>query len=78
MIAARDAVIAELERIGFERYKPRILLVDTKNKSHICMIHVMQEEKYMYDEQGNSRNRTYYVHNGTIIGEEIGERRRDD
>lgn len=74
IIVARDVVIFELVRLGHEQYKPRLLLMDNKNKSHLAIIHVIHDEEHQFDGEEN-RSRTFWVQNGQIVAVIPGRKR---
>jgi hypothetical protein len=70
IIAARDAVIADLERRDEERFLPELTMNELTER--VVVIEVWFSPRSGYT--GDARDgRTYYVRNGTIIPEAIGK-----
>ena len=71
ILAARDAVIADLERRGEERFAPDLFMNELTR--HVVVIEIFFQPRSGHAEE-TLKNRTYYVRNGTIIDADVGKK----
>ena len=66
VLEAKKLVVDALTQEGIEPFTPALMLVDTQNKESTMVIHAIVDEPHEYEGQ-ESRNRTFYVQDGTIV-----------